>query len=306
MSNTQSAKALPLSVLQKIVTIHRQYVTLTKPKIMLMLLFTAYPAIFMASAGHPHPGLTLLILLGLALSTGGAASINMWYDRDIDSIMERTSSRPIPSGQIPASHALVFGIILTMLSIVELTYFVNWQSAFLAILGSLYYVWIYTMWLKRRTPQNIVIGGGAGAFPPLIGWIAMTGHLALPAILMFAIVFLWTPPHFWALALYKNEDYVRANIPMMPVTHGATRTKRESFVYTILLSCATFSMFFAVPLHFIFIYIAGISNVIFLIHSWMLLHENNQEDKWAKRTFRYSLIYLPTIFALFILCLQKP
>ncbi len=211
------------------------YIALTKPKIMVMLVITAYSAMILAGNHLPSIGRTLATLIGLAVSAGAGAALNMWYDRDIDGLMKRTVRRPIPMGIISANQAFIFGVILAGLSTVFLAVTVNRLTAFLSLAGCVYYVVVYTMLLKRRTPQNIVIGGGAGAFPPLVGWAAMTGHLSWMAWLMFAVIFLWTPPHFWALALYKNDDYVRANIPMLPVVRGFRYTKISMLLYVLVL-----------------------------------------------------------------------
>ena len=219
------------------------YVELTKPKIQIMLLFTAYCAMLVAEHGMPGWRLTFEALFGLALSGAGSAAVNMWYDRDIDAIMNRTAGRPIPKGSVGGNSALVFGVILIVISFVWLFTLVNPMAAYLALGGAIYYAVIYTMWLKRCTPQNIVIGGGAGAFPPLVGWAAVTGHIGIAAIIMFAIIFFWTPPHFWALALYKNDDYVRAGIPMMPVVRGPKCTKQQSVVYSVILTITAVSLY---------------------------------------------------------------
>ena len=214
------------------------YVTLTKPRIMLLILITAYGAMAYAADGLPDLRLTVVTLVGLGLSSGGAAALNHYFDRDLDALMARTATRPIPAGRVSPESALGFGIGLIAGSFAVLAMNVNMLTAWLALGGALFYVIVYTVWLKRRTPQNIVIGGAAGAVPPLVGWAAVTGEIGLPAIFMFALIFYWTPPHFWALSLLAKDDYARAGIPMLPVVRGERETARQILLYTILLSTA--------------------------------------------------------------------
>jgi heme o synthase len=272
------------------------FIALTKPRILVMLVFTSLCAAFVAQRGVPDLGTTLAMLVGLWLSTAGSAAINMWYDRDIDAIMTRTSNRPIPAGRVEPNAALWFGIVLSVLSIIELVLFVNFLTAVLALAGILYYAVVYTMWLKRSTPQNIVIGGGAGAMPPLIGWASVTNHVSLASILMFLIIFLWTPPHFWALALYKNEDYTRAGIPMMPVVRGARSTKRQSLAYAVLLLMSSVALYVTGTVGLLYLIVALIVGLVFLYYNIRLLLEPDDQYVWAKRTFFCSLIYLPVLF----------
>ncbi|MDB5084474.1 MAG: Protoheme farnesyltransferase [Bacilli bacterium] len=281
------------------------YVELTKPRIMLLLLFTAFCAMMAAKATVHNLGVMIVTLIGLALSSGGAAALNMWYDRDIDALMHRTAGRPIPTGWVKPSHAFWFGVLLQLLSFVILIAWVNALTAWLTFGGFFYYVVIYTMWLKRRTPQNIVIGGGAGAFPPLIGWASVTGQLHLIAWVMFLIIFCWTPPHFWSLALYKNEDYVRAGVPMMPVVKGAPTTKWQSLVYTILLLFVSLFIFIGHPVNWLYLGTVLFMGLAFLAHGILLLFEQGADMTWAKRTFRFSLLYLPTVFILLALSCKQ-
>lgn len=274
----------------------QQYIALTKPKIQIMLIFTAYIAMIVAEHGVPSFGRTVFTLLGLVLATGGSAAINMWYDRDIDVMMSRTLKRPLPLGAVNATGALVFGVTLIAASFTMLAIFVNVMTATLALGGAFYYAVVYTMWLKRRTPQNIVIGGGAGAFPPLVGWAGVTGHVSLAALIMFAIIFLWTPPHFWALALFKNEDYVKANIPMMPVVKGAHVTKVQSVVYAVLLLVVSLMLYSTGAVHAMYIVVAGLCGIAFLVLNILLLKSPDTSMVWAKRTFFASLLYLPIVF----------
>ncbi len=276
------------------------YVALTKPRIMFLLLFTAFSAMIVALGHLPTWRLGGYTLLGLALSTGGAASLNMWYDRDIDRIMTRTMQRPIPAGRVQAQHALGFGLALETLSLLLLAIEVNRLTALLALAGFVYYVLVYTIWLKRSTPQNIVIGGGAGAFPPLVGWAAATGHVTAAAACMFLIIFLWTPPHFWSLALYKNDDYVRAGVPMMPVIRGERATKWQSLVYAVLLTISSVLLWATHVVGWEYGVGAMVLGLIFIFLLIRLLRERLPAVDWAKRTFRYSLVYLLGIFGLML------
>src|ERR1700679_2029856 len=207
------------------------YITLLKPRVMFLVVFTGLAGLVAAPTAM-NPILAAVAVLAIALATGGAGAINMWYDRDIDAIMDRTRSRPIPMGVIEPSNALAFGVIITIAAVCMMGLAVNWLSAGILALASFTYVFVYTIWLKRRTPQNIVIGGAAGAFPPVIGWAAVTGSVSLVPLLLFAIIFVWTPPHFWSLALYANDDYRRAGVPMLPVVSGAKETRRQIVAYT--------------------------------------------------------------------------
>lgn len=278
----------------------RGYLILTKPRINALLLFTAYSAAIVAAGGFPDIKTTLVLLIGLGLSGGGAAAFNMWYDKDIDQIMSRTQNRPIPQGIIQPNSALAFAIILGIASFVVFYIGANPLSAFLSLAGYLYYAVVYTVLLKRRTPQNIVIGGGAGSIPPLVGWAAVTGHLSLAAWAMFLIIFFWTPAHFWSLALYKNNDYKAAKVPMMPVVRGARTTKIQSFVYTLILFVSIIGL--AMVHHFGLFYTitSGLVGLSFVAVTVRLMIEPDNELKWAKRTFIASLIVLPALFSLMV------
>src|SRR3954471_6212436 len=208
-----------------------------KPRVQTLLLFTTITTMYVA--GTPSIGLVALTCLGGALSAGGAGAINHWFDRDLDAVMVRTADRPIPSGRVSPRNALIFGVLLGVSAFVLLATTVNVLAAALSLSGLLGYVFIYTIWLKRRTPQNIVIGGAAGAVPPLVAWAATTGHLSGSALYLFAIVFYWTPPHFWALSLLMNDDYARARVPMLPVVRGEQETRRQIVLYTVLLVAVT-------------------------------------------------------------------
>src|SRR5215472_11998610 len=211
------------------------YVALTKPRVMVLVVFTALVGLIVAPGGiDPFTG--VIALLCIAAGAGAAGALNMWYDADIDAVMARTAMRPIPSGRVSRSEALVFGLMLGICAILTLGTLVNMAAAALLAVTIAFYVVVYTMWLKRLTPQNIVIGGAAGALPPVIGWVAASGSIAVEPVLLFAIIFFWTPPHFWALSLYRTEDYARAGIPMLPVVAGARETRRQILLYTLLLA----------------------------------------------------------------------
>ncbi len=285
------------SQLQQLTQLVAAYTEVTKPKILVMLVFTSLCAAIVAESGIPSISTLFFMLLSASLSAGGSAAINMWYDRDIDGIMERTAQRPIPSGTVEPQSVLRFGIILGILSIVIAFAFVNPLTAFLNAAGYLYYAVVYTMWLKRRTPLNIVIGGGAGAFPILIGWASVTGSLNLTALLMFMVVFLWTPPHSWALALYKNEEYTKAGIPMMPVVKGARSTKLQSLLYMLLLFVSSVILYVSGQFNFIYLASAVLFNSILLYCTWKMWKESDNQFIWAKRTFICSLFYILGMFS---------
>ncbi|PLS02489.1 protoheme IX farnesyltransferase [Neobacillus cucumis] len=277
------------------------YIEVTKPKILFMLSFTSLCAAIVAQRGMPSMDVTLAMLLSASLSAGGSAAINMWYDRDVDHIMERTANRPLPLGLIQPASVLRFGLVLGVLSVVIAFFFVNPLTACLNAAGYFYYAVIYTMWLKRRTPQNIVIGGGAGAFPILIGWSSVTNSLDLTAWLMFMVIFLWTPPHSWALALYKNEEYTKAGIPMMPVVIGPRGTKIQSLIYMVLLFICSIVLY----LHgnFNTIYLAGaiLFNSALLYCTFRMWKEEDHLFFWAKRTFICSLFYILGVFSTMVM-----
>src|ERR671915_817211 len=233
-SRATTPEALALGGVRQVLA---DYVTLTKPRVQLLLLLTTVTTMYVA--GDPSVSLVLLTCLGGYLSAGGAGAVNHYWDRDIDARMARTATRPVPSGRVSPRAALVYGLVLAALSFALLASTVNLLAAFLALAGFLGYVLVYTMWLKRSTPQNIVIGGAAGAVPPLVGWAAVTGHVDPAAWYLFAIVFYWTPPHFWALSLLMKKEYERVGVPMMPVVHGETETRRQIVLYTSLLGILT-------------------------------------------------------------------
>jgi protoheme IX farnesyltransferase len=270
-------------------------VTLTKPRIISLLLVTTVAPMFVTPAGLPSPLLVLWVVLGGYLMAGGANAINMWFDRDIDSRMSRTKLRPIPAGRISPATGLAFGLALAALAFGVFWFQVNPLSAWLALGGLLFYVFVYTVWLKRSSPQNIVIGGAAGAFPPLVGWAAVTGGLELAALYLFAIIFYWTPPHFWALALVKQADYARAGIPMMPVVRGEARTKYEMLIYTLILLPLTVLPFFFGALGPFYVVAATLLGGRLLWHCLRVVRERPITPvAWGM--YRYSLLYLALLF----------
>ena len=270
------------------------YIALTKPRIISLLLFTALGGMFLASRGTPDPVLAALVLGGGALAAGGANALNHFLDRDIDRRMRRTATRPVASGSIRAMHAMWYGIGLNVVAFAVLAAFVNPLSALLTLAATLFYVFVYTKALKRSTPQNIVIGGAAGAIPPMVGWVAVTGEMGLPALYMFAIVFFWTPPHFWALSLLLKDDYAEAGVPMLPVVSGVRETKRSILVYTVVLFALT-TMFFATQaVGWIYLVGATALGTGFVYYAWRLMRRPGIEG--AKSAYLYSLAYLALLF----------
>jgi heme o synthase len=268
---------------------------LTKPRIISLLLVTTVAPMFITPAGPPSPLLVFWVVIGGYLMAGGANAINMWFDRDIDTRMSRTKLRPIPAGRISPALGLTFGLTLAALAFAVLWLQVNALSAWLALGGLLFYVFVYTVWLKRTSPQNIVIGGAAGAFPPLVGWAAVTGGLDLAAVYLFAIIFYWTPPHFWALALVKQADYARAGVPMMPVVRGEARTKYEMLVYTLILLPLTILPFFFGALGPFYGVAAALLGARLLWHCLRVVRERPVTPvAWGM--YRYSLLYLALLF----------
>ncbi|HJR49738.1 MAG TPA: heme o synthase [Gemmatimonadales bacterium] len=270
-------------------------VTLTKPRIISLLLVTTVAPMFITPAGLPSAMLVFWVVVGGYLMAGGANTINMWFDRDIDTRMSRTKLRPIPAGRISPTAGLAFGLGLAVLAFAVFWFLVNPLSAWLALGGLLFYVFVYTVWLKRSSPQNIVIGGAAGAFPPLVGWAAVTGGLDLAAVYLFAIIFYWTPPHFWALALVKQADYARAGIPMMPVVRGEARTKYEMLVYTLILLPLTVLPFFFGALGPFYAVSAALLGARLLWHCVRVVRDRPLTPvAWVM--YRYSLLYLALLF----------
>lgn len=280
----------------------RDYVALLKPRVMSLVVFTGLAGLLVAP-GTLHPLLAAVAVLCIAVGAGAAGAINMWYDRDIDAIMARTRGRPIVQGRVQASEALAFGVILSLFSVMLMGLAVNWVAAALLAIANLFYVFVYTIWLKRRTPQNIVIGGAAGAFPPMIGWAAVTGSVAPESLLLFALIFFWTPPHFWALALYRCGDYARAGVPMLPVVAGEAATKRQILLYSLILlplAPAPALLGIAGPLYGAAALLLGL---LFLLCALAVLRApaGAGTDRAAKRLFGFSILYLFLLFALLIL-----
>ena len=271
------------------------YIALTKPKIIILLLITAVGGLFLASDGIPGAIVTLSVIIGGSLAAGGANALNHYIDRDIDLKMKRTNSRPVASGNVKPLHAMLFGIILNAIAFGILWQWANLLSAFLTLSATLFYIFVYTLGLKRRTTQNIVIGGAAGSIPPMVGWAAVTGSILDPSpIILFAIVFLWTPPHFWALALYRRDEYAKANVPMLPVTHGPEFTRIQLLLYTIILTAVTF-LPFATKMSGYYYFVS----VLFLDLGflWLAIRlYRSYSDNLARWTFRYSIFYLTALF----------
>lgn len=273
----------------------RDYLALGKPLITLLLLATTWAGMVVAAGRLPSASLAFWTLLGGALTASGASALNQFIDRDLDARMTRTRLRPLPDGRLTPNQALRFGLLLILLGVLALALFVNPLSALLAATGAVYYVGGYSLYLKRATPQNIVIGGGAGAIPPLVGWAAATGSLTMPALFLFAIVFFWTPPHFWALSLTRRQEYARAAIPMLPVVYGDQAARWHIFLYSIQLVALTLLLPGIGLTNSLFFVAAAGLGAIFLFHAWGLLRSGGRQRAWA--LYRYSSVYLALIFA---------
>ena len=274
------------------------YFALLKPRVVSLVVFSGLAGLLVAP-GEIHPLIAAVAVLCIAVGAGASGAINMWYDRDIDAVMDRTRQRPIPMGRVAPGDALGFGVVLATGAVALMGLAVNFASAALLAVATLFYVFVYTMWLKRRTPQNIVIGGAAGAFPPMIGWAAVTGSVGLEPLLLFALIFFWTPPHFWALALYRNGDYARAGIPMLPVVAGKTETKKQMILYTVLLIPLGVTPVWFGFVGWVYGSAAALLGLIFLaaaIAVWF-----DRTDKSAKRMFGYSIFYLFMIFVFILI-----
>lgn len=278
----------------------RDYISLLKPRVMSLVVFTGLIGLLMApGVGEMHPFIACVAIFCIALGSGAAGAINMWYDRDIDAVMNRTKKRSVPAGRVTAQDALEFAVIMSAASVFIMLIAVNWVAAALLLAAILFYVFIYTMWLKRSTPQNIVIGGAAGAFPPMIGWASVTGSISLESILLFCIIFMWTPPHFWALSLYCNDDYTRAKVPMLPVTSGVRVTQNHILTYSI---CLLFTTLLPVAV--------GMSGLIYLVGATLLglrfcqlayVVWQHYEIERARKLFKYSILYLFVLFTLLLI-----
>jgi protoheme IX farnesyltransferase len=276
----------------------RDWFALLKPRVMTLVVFSGLVGLLVAP-GPIHPVLAATAILCIAVAAGASGAINMWYDRDIDLVMRRTANRPIPAGRIRPEAALSFGVFLAVASVVIMGLATNLVAAAVLAGSIAFYVFIYTMWLKRRTPQNIVIGGAAGAFPPMIGWAAVTGHVSVEAVAMFAIVFFWTPPHFWALSLYASGDYQRAGVPMLPVVAGAKETRRQIWLYSLLLVPVTLVPIAIGMTGLAYGAAAAVLGGFFLHYMWRVKRDAQDEagrslsnDAPARAAFRFSIIYL--------------
>jgi protoheme IX farnesyltransferase len=289
-----SEAALEHTVSRGAAGVLRDYVSLLKLRIVLLLVATAVGAMLPAAHGFPRPLTVLAVIIGGVFAAGGAHSINCWFDRDIDAAMARTRRRPIPDGRIPAWHALALGVALNILAFAVLALLANLLAAALALAGTLVYVFVYTVWLKRSTPQNIVIGGAAGAIPPLVGWAAVTGRIDLTALALFAVIFFWTPAHFWALAQLIRRDYEQAGVPMLPVVAGDRPAKRQSLVYAVLTVAASLVPFFTHAEGAVYLAGAVVLGIGLMTVCWLDLKQRG----WTARVFRYSMLYLAALFAL--------
>jgi protoheme IX farnesyltransferase len=272
----------------------RAYIALTKPRVISLLLVTTVPAMAAAEGGWPGAWLVIATLIGGTLSAGGANAINCWYDRDIDFVMKRTRNRPVPAGTIEPSAALAYGVALGAAAFVLLWLATTPAAALLSLSALLFYVFVYTMWLKRRTPQNIVIGGAAGAFPPMVGWAAVTGGIAIEPVVMFAIIFMWTPPHFWALSLRLKDDYAEAGVPMLPVAAGVPETRRQILIYSFVLFATSLALAPAGGMWFIYLPAAVGLGGWFIYEAWRLWKHPAQNS--PMRLYKYSLLYLALLF----------
>lgn len=295
-------EAVSLTMPPKDLSEARDWLLLLKPRVVVLVVLTGLVGLVIAP-GTLHPVLALIAILCIAVAAGAAGAINMWYDRDIDLKMRRTATRPIPAGRVPPSAALAYGVTLSVGSVVMMFLATNWLSALMLAVSIAFYVFVYTMWLKRRTPQNIVIGGAAGAFPPIIGWAAVTSDVALAPMVLFTIIFLWTPPHFWALSLYACKDYAAAGVPMLPVVAGQSATRLQILLYTLVLAPVGVSPWllgFAGPAYAVVSGILGFLFIACAIRVWRDQATDGlslQKDLPARQMFKFSLIYLALLFA---------
>jgi len=272
----------------------KDYLMLMKPRVMSLVVFTAISGMLLAP-GNIHPLIAFVSILCITIGAGSAAAINMWYDRDIDAIMKRTQKRPIVTGAVKADEALAFGIITGTMAVIMMAVSVNIISAALLAFTILYYIYIYTIWLKRTSVQNVVIGGVSGALPPIIGWASVTGNISWQAFSLFAIIFIWTPPHSWALALYRSDDYKNCNVPMMPVIKGVLYTKKQIMFYSILMFFISLWPYFLNISSHLYLITAIISGLIFLYYA-VNLFADTEQNHVAKKLFWYSIFYLFIIF----------
>ena len=278
------------------------YLALMKPRVMSLVVFTAFVGLMIAP-GHIHPVIGFTALLCIAIGAGAAGALNMWYDADIDAIMTRTAGRPIPSRRVTPGEAAGFGLTLGGFSVGVLALLVSWTAAALLAFTIFFYVAVYTMWLKRVTPQNIVIGGAAGALPPMIGWAAVTGGLSLEPLLLFAIIFLWTPPHFWALSLLRTDDYARARVPMLPVVAGPDETRRQILLYSLVLAPVGLTPWLFGQAGVVYGVTAIIAGAVMIAFAWRVnsVREGEGAARAARGLFSYSILYLFTLFAVLLI-----
>jgi protoheme IX farnesyltransferase len=274
------------------------FLALMKPRVMSLVVFTALVGLVLAP-GALHPVIAFIAILAIAVGAGASGALNMWFDADIDAVMRRTSGRPIPAGRVSPDEAKVFGLILSFLSVMVLGLATNWVAGGLLAFTIFFYVAIYTMWLKRSTAQNIVIGGAAGAFPPMIGWAAVTGGIAIEPVILFLIIFLWTPPHFWALALVKNDDYTRAGVPMLPVVAGDRTTRRQIFVYSLILAPVALSPYALGFGGLLYLATALVGSAAMIQWAIAILRKGDEasDRKACWRMFGGSIVYLFALFA---------
>jgi protoheme IX farnesyltransferase len=274
------------------------YLALLKPRVMSLVVFTGFAGLYVAP-GTLHPLLAAVAVLAIAVGAGAAGAINMWYEHDLDAVMSRTRERPIPAGRVAPAEALAFGVLLSLLSFMMMGLALNWTAAALLALANGFYVFVYTIWLKRRTPQNIVIGGAAGAFPPMIGWAAVTGTVSLESIALFLVIFMWTPPHFWALALYRAGDYAKAGIPMLPVVAGKAETRRQILIYALLLWPVALLPSVLGAAGLLYGAVALVLGGLFAGQAWRVYAERSERS--ARQMFALSILYLFVLFTALIL-----
>ncbi len=274
------------------------FLALMKPRVMSLVIFTALVGMAIAP-GHIHPVIGLAALICITVGAGASGALNMWYDRDIDAVMRRTITRPIPQGRVTPTEALAFGVILACFAVITLGLLVNWLASGLLAFTIFFYIAIYTAWLKRSTAQNIVIGGAAGALPPVIGWAAVTGSVAVEPLLLFLLIFFWTPPHFWALALYRTDDYARAGVPMLPVVAGADATRLHILLYTLLLVGVGIAPWALGYFSGIYGFMAAVMGAGILVLAWQVYRRRDglEATRAARRLFAFSILYLFSLFA---------
>ena len=293
MSNTVLATHTVSKPSDSVWTPFFDFVSLLKPRVMSLVVFTGFVGLYLAP-GDGNLILQTIAVFCIALGAGASGAINMWYDRDIDAVMSRTKTRAIPSGKVTAEAALIFGVLLAGGSVMVMGLAINWVAAILLMVTIMFYVFVYTVWLKRRTPQNIVIGGAAGAFPPMIGWAAATGTVSVESITLFTIIFIWTPPHFWALSLYRSDDYKAAGVPMMPLVHGRYETKKQIVLYSFVLGPLGIVPFWLGTLGAVYGATAVILGALFIGAAWRVMRDDSEKN--CKQLFGFSIFYLFLLF----------